>query len=289
MSVATSGAPTAFPATPAIDVRVALAVAEGRRRFELDLGFTSQRGVVALYGPSGAGKTLTLHAIAGLVKPRGGHVRVAGHTLFDAATGVSLPPGRRRLGVLFQQYALFPHLDVRRNVAFGLARWPARPDAEAIRRVQALLEAFGLEALAESRPAALSGGQQQRVALARALAARPQALLLDEPFSALNPRLRRQLRAELAALLARERLPAVLITHDAEDVAALADTAVIVEGGRAVRQLDVAALRATPEALREALEAEEGAAIDERLPPLAAPRDDRAAVSIATGSETHER
>jgi molybdate transport system ATP-binding protein len=222
-----------------IDVALAMTVADGRRRFDLDLHFASRAPVVALYGPSGAGKSLTLQAMAGLLTPRAGHVRIGDRTLFDAARGIDVPPRERRIGYLFQDYALFPHLTVRRNVAFGLTGWRQRLSAAGRRRVDELLAAFGLSALADSRPDTLSGGQRQRVALARALACDPQVLLLDEPFAALNPSLRRQLRDELGIACTRSGLPTVLISHDVEDVLALADVAFLVENGAVVREVDL--------------------------------------------------
>jgi molybdate transport system ATP-binding protein len=223
-----------------IDVDLRLAVSDGRRRFELATRFASEAPVVALYGPSGGGKSLTLQAIAGLMKPAHGHVRVGGRTLFDAAARVDVPASRRGIGYLFQHYALFPHLTVRQNVGFGLTSWWRRrlgdDDAQ---RVQQLLDSFGLAAMADSRPATLSGGQQQRVALARALASGPQLLLLDEPFAALNPMLRESLRRELAEVRARWNIPMVMITHDIDDVLALADQAFVIEQGEVVREVDV--------------------------------------------------
>jgi molybdate transport system ATP-binding protein len=223
-----------------LDVALELAVADGQRRFALELALTSDAPVVALYGPSGAGKSLALQAMAGLLRPRAGHVRVQGRTLFDAAQGIDLPPEQRGLGHLFQDYALFPHLSVRDNVAFGLTSWRKRLAAAEAARVDALLETFGLDAMSRSRPDTLSGGQRQRVALARALACEPKLLLLDEPFAALNPQLRRQLRGELATLQRRSGIPIVMITHDIDDVLALAHTAFLIEGGRVVREVDVA-------------------------------------------------
>jgi molybdate transport system ATP-binding protein len=144
------------------------------------------------------------------------------------------------VGYLFQSYALFPHLSVRENVAFGLTNWwHRRLSPHDTDRVDGLLESFGLTALAHSRPAALSGGQQQRVALARSLVCAPAVLLLDEPFAALNPLLRQELRRELAQVCARWHTPVVMITHDIDDVLALADVAFVIEHGRAVREVDV--------------------------------------------------
>ncbi len=222
-----------------IDVQIRLTVADGPRRFDLDVAFASAAPVIALYGPSGAGKSLTLAAMAGLLAPAGGHVCIAGRTLFDSRTATNVATPQRRLGYLFQSYALFPHLSVYDNVAFGLTTWRRRlspPDAQ---RVGDLLASFGLAELAHSRPATLSGGQQQRVALARALACEPQALLLDEPFAALNPMLRQALREELAQVRARWGVPMVMITHDIEDVLALADVAFMLDGGRVQREIDL--------------------------------------------------
>ncbi len=220
-----------------IDVQIRLTVDDGPRRFDLDVTFASDAPVIALYGPSGAGKSLTLQAMAGLLQPAAGHVRMGGRTLFDSTT--NLPPPQRRVGYLFQSYALFPHLTVRQNVAFGLTNWWQKLKPEAAARVDDLLASFGLAAMAHSRPAALSGGQQQRVALARALACEPQALLLDEPFAALNPMLRQSLRDELALVRARSGIPMVMITHDVEDVLALADVAFLLDDGRVQRQIDL--------------------------------------------------
>lgn len=202
-------------------------------RFALDLAFVSPARRLALIGPSGAGKTQTLLVIAGLARPDTGHARIAGRTLHDARS--ALAPQQRNLGVVFQDCALFPHLTVRQNVAFGLQvgwRNPAR-DVQAA-AVQRWLDEFELAPLADTLPAHLSGGQRQRVALARALVGAPQALLLDEPLAALDAPLRRRLRSELARWVARIGLPTLLVTHDEDDLAELADAAVRVEGGRAV-------------------------------------------------------
>ena len=219
-----------------IDVAIRLSVSDGQRRFDVDATFRTDAAVVALHGPSGAGKSLTLRAMAGLLRPDAGHVRVGGTTLFDAAAALDVPARERRLGLVFQHYALFPHLSVRDNVAFGLTRWNRRLDRDGADRVDDLLRRFGLQAMARSRPHTLSGGQQQRVALARALACEPAALLLDEPFAALNRALRDQLRDDLAGVRERWRIPLVLVSHDADDVAALAEVAFLFEDGRVVRE-----------------------------------------------------
>ena len=222
-----------------IDVDLTLTVTDAKRRFELAASFKTDVPFAALYGPSGAGKSLTLQAIAGLIKPTSGHVRLDGRTLYDSAQDIDLPANQRRIGYLFQDYALFPHLSVRENVGFGLASWPRRLSAAQRLDVDALLEGFGLSALADSRPATLSGGQQQRVALARALACQPLVLLLDEPFASLNPMLRQTLRQDLAEIRKKWGIPALMITHDIDDVLALADVAFVYDHGRVVREVDV--------------------------------------------------
>jgi molybdate transport system ATP-binding protein len=236
-----------------IDVDLKLTVTDGARRFDLAARFATDVPFAALYGPSGAGKTLTLQAIAGLLKPAQGHVRLDGRTLYDSARGIDVPAPARRIGYLFQNYALFPHLSVRENVAFGLTAWHRRKlPAQEAARVQSLLEGFGLAALADSRPQRLSGGQQQRVALARALACQPQVLLLDEPFAALNPMLRSELRNELAQVRRQWGIPVLMITHDIEDVLALADVAFVYDNGRVVREIDLHNAESREIALREA-------------------------------------
>jgi molybdate transport system ATP-binding protein len=223
-----------------IDVDVTLSVADGRRRFDLRARFCTDAPFAALYGPSGAGKTLTLQAIAGLLRPDAGHVRLDGRTLYDAVAGIDVPAPERRMGYLFQNYALFGHLSVRENVAFGLKSWNRRRlSTEDAARVQALLERFDLHRMADSRPDTLSGGQQQRVALARALACEPQVLLLDEPFASLNPMLRSSLRAELAQVRRQWGIPALMITHDLDDVLALADVTFVYAEGQVVQEIDM--------------------------------------------------
>lgn len=176
----------------------------------------------ALVGPSGAGKTTVLRAISGLLTPDEGRLVVGAETWLDTSGRIDLPPERRRVGYLFQEYALFPHLDVRRNVRFGAVDGTD---------VEALLERFGILQLRDARIADLSGGERQRVALARALARDPAVLLLDEPLAALDTHTRAVVRAELHEILGRIAIPTVLVTHDFEDAAALADeVGVIVEG-----------------------------------------------------------
>ncbi|MFM0667603.1 sulfate/molybdate ABC transporter ATP-binding protein [Paraburkholderia sediminicola] len=214
----------------AVDIRKTFQSAE--RRFTLDVAFkaTSQR--VVLFGPSGAGKSLTLQAIAGLLRPDEGSIVLHGNALFDSARGVDLKPQARRLAFLFQDYALFPHLNVRQNIGFGLQQGWLNPRKRiAHPQIDYWLEALELKSVAGNHPAQLSGGQKQRVALARALVAQPQVLLLDEPFSALDSALRRRMRRELSELQTRLDIPMVLITHDPDDVAAFGDQVVQVSDG----------------------------------------------------------
>ncbi|MEQ6916215.1 ABC transporter ATP-binding protein [Halomonas aquatica] len=189
--------------------------------------------LLALVGPSGSGKTTLLRAIAGLYRPAGGVIRCAGETWFDAEAQRSLRPQQRRVGLVFQDYALFPHLTARANVMVALGHLPTperRPAAERwLARVR-------LEGLADRLPAELSGGQRQRVALARALARGPRVLLLDEPFSAVDQVTRRRLQRELALLREEIRIPIVLVTHDLDEAAALADRLCVLHGGRSLQQ-----------------------------------------------------
>ena len=193
------------------------------RAFGLDLSLDVGAETLALVGPSGAGKSSVLRAIAGLLRPARGRIVLDGETWLDTARRLDLPPERRSVGLVFQDYALFPHLSVRRNVAFGA------PDRNA---VGALLERFRIDGLADARPTDLSGGERQRVALARALARKPRALLLDEPLSALDSHTRATVRGELHDLLASLGLPVILVTHDFEDAATLADRVGVLVDGR---------------------------------------------------------
>jgi len=205
------------------------------RSFELDLRFRSSARRTVIYGPSGAGKSLGLQALAGLLTPDSGRIAFQGQVLFDSQAGIDTPARQRRIGYLFQDYALFPHLNVRQNIAFGLRRgWlnPGRHTGDAA--VQRWLQAFELEALAGLRPHQLSGGQRQRTALARALVNEPQALLLDEPFSALDPALRNRTRDELQVLLDRIAIPMLMITHDPEDLARFGEERLLLRDGQIV-------------------------------------------------------
>jgi molybdate transport system ATP-binding protein len=215
----------------ALDVRVSHPL----RSFRLELELSVEPGVLALVGPSGAGKTSVLRAVAGLLAPEGGWIALDGEPWLDTARNVDVPPEARRVGFVFQEYALFPHLNVRSNVAFGGRT-----------RVPELLERFGIAHLADARPASLSGGERQRVALARALARDPRVLLLDEPLSALDAYTRARVRSELRELLHELALPTLIVTHDFEDAAALADRVGVLVEGRLLQLGAAAELVATP-------------------------------------------
>jgi molybdate transport system ATP-binding protein len=222
-----------------IDVDISLAVSDGQRRFDVEARLAADVSVVALYGPSGAGKSLTLQALAGLLRPSGGCIRLGERVVYDSRRRIDLPPQARRVGYVFQNYALFPHLSVRDNVAFGLTSWRRRLGRGEAARVEAIMRDLEIDALAASRPSTLSGGQQQRVALARALVRQPDVLLLDEPFAALHPMLRVRLRAELQQIQRDFRVPMVMISHDLDDVAALADVMFVMEDGRVTREVNL--------------------------------------------------
>lgn len=192
----------------------------------------AQGEVLALVGPSGSGKSTLLRCIAGLYRPGQGKVLCSGQTWLDTALGVDVPPQRRRVGMLFQDYALFPHLSALDNVGLALGHLPG---IERPYRAMELLERVHLQGLESRRPAALSGGQQQRVALARALAREPQALLLDEPFSAVDQVTRRKLRLEMAELTRNLRIPVILVTHDLDEACMLGDRLVVLHNGQTLQ------------------------------------------------------
>ena len=201
-----------------------------RGGFALDADWNIEPGrVLVLFGPSGAGKTTTLRAIAGLERPQHGHVEIGGSVVFDSAGRIFVPPHKRRVGYLTQQTHLFPHLNVAQNVAYSLPRGQRRTTD---RRVAMLLSSLRLTGLESRRTWELSGGEQQRVGLARALAAEPKLLLLDEPFASLDSELRRALRRELRSMLADTPVPVLLVTHDREEALALGDEVQVLDSGR---------------------------------------------------------
>jgi len=199
--------------------------------FRLEVAFRASGAPLGILGPSGAGKSLTLRTIAGLERPDRGRISLDGRVLFDSASGVDCPSRDRRVGLLFQNYALFPHLSVAENIAFGMR---GLPRDESDRRIARQIEAVHLEGLEARYPAALSGGQQQRVALARALAPEPQALLLDEPFSALDAHLRGEIERELREALAGYRGAALFVSHNLEEAYRFCGELVVLADGKIV-------------------------------------------------------
>jgi molybdate transport system ATP-binding protein len=223
------------PPAPIWDVALRKHLRQGSTRFELDVRFVSHARRLVLFGPSGVGKTQTLRLMAGISRPDQGRLVIAGRTLYDSASGLWTPPRERRLGFVFQDYALFPHLTVRQNI--GSARhpgWLNPAHKMADDTVDGWIKDFGLGACEGLLPHQLSGGQRQRTALARALASEPQALLLDEPFAAMDHKLKARLRDELLELQSRWACPMLLITHEPEDVDLLADEVVHLDAGRVV-------------------------------------------------------
>jgi len=205
--------------------------------------------LLAMVGPSGAGKSTTLRIIAGLYRPSEGTVTCNGSTWLDTKRGIDLPPHQRRVGLVFQNYALFPHMTALGNVAAAMGH---RPASERVSRAHELLALVHLENLEQRRPADLSGGQQQRVAVARALAREPAVLLLDEPFSAVDRRTRRKLHIELAELRKAVRIPIVLVTHDIDEAAGLADRMCVIDRGETLQTARPADLLVAPASARVA-------------------------------------
>ncbi len=212
--------------------------------FQLRAQFETGEGMLALLGASGCGKSMTLKCVAGIVKPDRGRIVLDGQTLFDSENGVDLPPQKRRVGYLFQQYALFPNMTARQNVAAG-ARGLPRGERRA--EVERLLKLLRLEGLEDQRPSQLSGGQQQRVALARILASRPGAILLDEPFSALDSFLKWQLESELVETLKGFGGPVVWVSHDRDEVYRRCRDVCVMDRGRTGPVEDMRSLFQDPE------------------------------------------
>jgi molybdate transport system ATP-binding protein len=192
-----------------------------------------EAAVTVLFGPSGAGKTTVLRCLAGLVRPEEGKISFDGQAWFDATPGFFLPARERRIGFVPQDYALFPHLSVERNIAYGLN---GLDGLNGLSRVAEMIKWLALEGLEKRLPKELSGGQQQRVALARAVARRPNLLLLDEPLAALDAPTRQRLRGELRRLLKEAAIPSVLVTHDRTDALVLGDDLVVMNEGRLMQQ-----------------------------------------------------
>ena len=221
----------AHPSRQRRDQTFCLDIAVKRKlgEFELNLSFVNCSRQLGILGASGAGKSQLLRTLAGLERPTAGHIKLNGRVLFDRQRGIDVPLRKRRLGLVFQNYALFPHLTVAQNVAFGLGNMPT---PERWQRVWVQLTRVGLLPMAHRYPTELSGGQQQRVALARALAIEPDMLLLDEPFSAQDTYLRRQLQQQLADLLEDCQVPALLVTHDLEEAYRLSENLLVIDQGK---------------------------------------------------------
>ena len=200
--------------------------------FQLDVQFEAEHETVVLFGRSGSGKSRSLAAISGLMRPDSGRIVVGDRTVFDSAGGINLPPQDRQLGYLFQQVGLFPHMTVDQNIAYPLTGWTSAARARRLEDLKGLLRIDELGARYFDQ---MSGGQQQRVALARALARPVQALLLDEPFSALDEALRADLRTELIRLRGELDVPIVCVTHDLREAHLLADRIAVVEDGRVLQ------------------------------------------------------
>lgn len=215
-----------------LDLNVSKIMRSGKQEFQLNLNYASSGDRLVILGPSGAGKSLLLRMIAGLLKPDSGYIKLAGRILFDEQQRINLTPQQREVAFLFQNYALFPHLNVRQNIAFSVRRGLFNPSSKIIHKaVDYWLDNFGLTPVQNQRPHELSGGQRQRTALARALVTEPRALLLDEPFSALDPDLREHMRKELRELQERLAVPLILITHDVEDVKVFANQTLCLKDG----------------------------------------------------------
>jgi molybdate transport system ATP-binding protein len=214
---------------PALEARLRLQVGRDGATFTVEAELLLTEGVLVLFGPSGSGKSLTVQAIAGLLRPRAGQITVGGETLFDDEKRIDVPVHKRKIGYVPQQQSLFPFLDVAENVVFGLPRNQRDVTSAPIAH---LLEELGIAHIAHGRPDDLSGGERQRVALARALATGPRLLLLDEPFASIDQDGRAALRQVLRETLKRRGVPAVFVTHDPDDALDLGDTLVRFERGR---------------------------------------------------------
>jgi len=234
MSVLTKSATDRTPgaATPLDTLRVCIRKVLSAT-FELNVDFALSSGISIFFGPSGAGKTTLLDCIAGLTTPDSGHVSVLGHVLFDSTAGIAVPVTRRNIGYVFQDLALFPHLTVESNIAYGLA-WLSAVERDA--RVDRLLSEMGIAALRSRRPADLSGGERQRVALARALVMQPSVLLLDEPLAALDLPVRMKIADDLRSCIQNTQTPVLYVTHSRDEVFTLGDNLLVLEHGRVIAQ-----------------------------------------------------
>ncbi|MGE4353926.1 MAG: sulfate/molybdate ABC transporter ATP-binding protein [Oscillospiraceae bacterium] len=219
-------------------------------KFQLDVAFEADGGVLALLGASGCGKTMTLKCIAGIEKPDSGFIRLGDKTLFDSEKGINLPPQKREVGYLFQDYALFPNMTVFRNISAGAMHLTRRDRDCAAKEI---ISSYGLSGLENLRPHQLSGGQKQRVALARILVGAPSLLLLDEPFTALDSALRWQMELELKSALSGFEGPAVFVSHNREEVYRICDNVCVITSGKSGRRRGKQELFDAPDTLSEFL------------------------------------
>ena len=233
-----------------------------RGRFTVEAAFASDAPIVALFGRSGAGKSTLVNAIAGIVRPERGRIAVAGRTLFDSARGIDLAPEARRVGYVFQDALLFPHMSVAANLAYGERLTPPVERFVPRERVVALLDIGGL---LERRPAGLSGGERQRVAIGRALLASPRLLLMDEPLASLDAPRKAEILAYVELLRDELAMPIVYVSHALEEVTRLADSLVLVADGRIAAQGPVADVLPRPEMQQHTGRFEAGAVIEARV------------------------
>lgn len=202
---------------------------QAERSFLLDVEFSVPDGVTILFGPSGAGKTTCLRSIAGIVTPGEGRIRLGERVFFDSAAGVNLPMQQRRVGYVFQDYLLFPHLTAEQNVAYGIR---ASKHADKLARARALLTQLGIEYAAQQYPRELSGGEAQRVAIARALASQPEVFLMDEPLSAVDAQTRERILAELGLLQKQTGIPFLYVTHNTHEARTIGTHLISLANGR---------------------------------------------------------
>ena len=233
----------------------------GAFRLEADFQVPAA-GVLALFGRSGAGKTTLVNILAGLAKPDRGRIAFAGQRLFDSTAGIDLPPERRRIGYVFQEGRLFPHLDVRRNLLYG---WQRAPQSEPGFRLETILELLGIGQLLRRRPANLSGGEKQRVAIGRALLSKPRLLLLDEPLAALDAERKAEILPFIERLRDELQLPIVYVSHDSGEILRLADHVLILEQGRIAAAGGVAEVFGSPALQRLVGEEDAGAVLEARV------------------------
>jgi len=222
---------------------LSVSVKKAVKGFALDVAWQIGNELAVLFGFSGSGKSLTLQLIAGLMKPDSGVITANGSIYFDSSRHIDATPQQRSLGYVFQDLALFPHMTVKQNILFGAKGVPKH---EAIERYREMIDAFYLNDLEKKRPSEISGGQKQRVAFARALMRRPDVLLLDEPFSALDTPLRIEMRTFLKDLRNTFQVPVVLVTHDASEAATLADSIIVYSEGSVIQSGTAADVFSSP-------------------------------------------